>query len=81
MEKRRDEQNRRNYLLYLTPEGTEAAEQSLLRQGNYWEHLLQDFTEEEKSTLNYLLEKLERRAGQETISKSTREPTEIQPNK
>ena len=67
VEKRRDEQNRRNYLLYLTPEGTAAAEQSLLLQGSYWEHLLQDFTEEEKSTLNFLLEKVERRASQAAI--------------
>ena len=69
VEKRRDELNRRNYLLYLTPEGTAAAEQSLLLQGSYWEHLLQDFTEEEKSTLNFLLEKMEHRASQFAISK------------
>ena len=69
VEKRRDELNRRSYLLYLTPEGTAAAEQSLLLQGSYWEHLLQDFTEEEKSTLNFLLEKMEHRASQFAISK------------
>ena len=69
VEKHRDELNRRNYLLYLTPEGTAAAEQSLLLQGSYWEHLLQDFTEEEKSTLNFLLEKMEHRASQFAISK------------
>ena len=35
VEKRRDEENRRNYLLYLTPAGTAAAEQSLLLQKGY----------------------------------------------
>ena len=80
VEKRRDEQNRRNYLLYLTPEGTAAAEQSLLLQGSYWEHLLQDFTEEEKSTLNFLLEKMEHRASQFAISKSACECELSQPD-
>lgn len=59
VEKRRDEENRRNYLLYLTPKGTAVAEQSLQLQKNYWEHLLQELTEEEKVTLNVLLKKLE----------------------
>lgn len=64
VEKRRDEQNRRNYLLYLTPAGTAAAERSLLLQGGYWDHLLQALTPEEQASLNDLLEKLERRASQ-----------------
>lgn len=71
VEKRRDEQNRRNYLLYLTPAGTEAAEKSLLIQGSYWEYLLQDLTAEEKTILNSLLAKIERCAGQIAISKNT----------
>ena len=69
VEKRRDEENRRNYLLYLTPAGTAAAEQSLLLQKGYWENLLQDLTAEEKTTLNALLEKKERRAARVVVPK------------
>lgn len=73
VEKRRDEQNRRNYLLYLTPAGTEAAEKSLSIQGSYWEYLLQDLTAEEKTILNSLLVKMERCASQTATSKNTSE--------
>ena len=58
----RDEQNRRNYNLYLTPRGRELAEQSLLVQGRYWDTLLEEFTPEEADTLNHLLARMERRA-------------------
>lgn len=64
VEKRRDEQNRRNYMLYLTPAGEAVAEHSLRFQQAYWQHILQDLTFEETTQLNELLEKLELRAGQ-----------------
>ena len=49
--------------------GTAAAEQSLLLQKGYWENLLQDLTAEEKTTLNALLEKMERRAARVVVPK------------
>ena len=62
--KERDEQNRRNYNLYLTPAGRELAEQSLMVQEKYWNGLLTDFTQEEISVLNQLLARMERHASQ-----------------
>lgn len=56
--KERDEQNRRNYNLYLTPKGRELAEKSLMTQERYWNDLLSKFTPEEISTLNQLLAKM-----------------------
>ncbi|MGI5933941.1 MAG: MarR family winged helix-turn-helix transcriptional regulator [Lawsonibacter sp.] len=78
VEKRRDEENRRNYLLYLTPAGTEAAERSQMLQRVYWEDLLQDLTAEEKSTLNTLLEKMERRAAQAAVPKDVDDQGAVQ---
>lgn len=62
VEKRRDEQNRRNYNLYLTSQGVEITERSLSVQGEYWNLLLKDFSEEEVLVLNRLLERMERQA-------------------
>lgn len=56
--KERDEQNHRNYNLYLTPKGRELAEKSLMTQERYWNDLLSKFTPEEISTLNQLLAKM-----------------------
>jgi len=55
--------------IFTTPAGTAAAEQSLLLQKGYWENLLQDLTAEEKTTLNALLEKMERRAARVVVPK------------
>lgn len=60
--KERDEQNRRNYNLYLTPAGRDIAEQSMMIQKDYWEMLLDGFTPEEAATLNQLLARMEYRA-------------------
>lgn len=65
VEKKRDEENRRNYRLYLTPEGERTAEKSLSIQENYWNCLLEDLTPEETGMLNRLLGKMELRARQE----------------
>lgn len=62
IEKRRDEQNRRSYNLYLTPRGEEEAEKSLQIQGEYWNRLLQEFSGEEITVLNDLLRRMECRA-------------------
>ena len=64
IEKRRDERNRRNYMLYLTPAGEETAARSLQLQQGYWDYLLQDISTEETAALNRLLEKMELRAVQ-----------------
>lgn len=61
--KERDEQNRRNYNLHLTPVGRELAEQSLRIQQVYWEKLLEEFSPEEADTLNRLLARMETRAS------------------
>lgn len=64
--KQRDEQNRRNYNLYLTPTGEALAEKSLLIQHDYWNKLLECFTHEEVGILNTLLNKMTQHAN--TIS-------------
>lgn len=65
VEKKRDEENRRNYLLYLTPAGRITAEKSLSIQGDYWSGLLQDLSSQETDELNRMLEKMEIRARRE----------------
>lgn len=60
--KQRDEQNRRNYNLYLTPDGEALAEKSLTIQHDYWTKLLEDFTHEEIEILNTLLNKMTHQA-------------------
>lgn len=62
--KERDEQNRRNYNLYLTPAGRELAEKSLMMQEKYWNSLLAGFTPEEVAMLNQLLSRMEHRASE-----------------
>lgn len=61
--KQRDEQNRRNYNLYLTSAGEELAEKSLLIQHDYWNKLLECLTSEEVEILNNLLNKMVHHAG------------------
>lgn len=61
--KERDEQNRRNYNLYLTPAGEELAEKSLTIQHDYWTKLLEGFTHEEVEILNTLLNKMTHQAN------------------
>lgn len=63
VEKERDEANRRNYLLHLTPAGMELTETSLRIQGAYWDALLQGLSPEEIATLNALLQRVELRAS------------------
>ena len=62
VEKRRDEENRRNYMLYLTEEGERRTEGSLAIQGQYWNGLLQVLTPEEAGTLSWLLRKVKEKA-------------------
>lgn len=63
IEKERDENNRRNYLLHLTPAGLELTEKSLRIQGGYWDALLQDLPPEEIAIMNSLLQRMELRAS------------------
>ena len=63
--KKRDEENRRNYNLYLTPSGRDLTEKSLMIQEKYWSRLLKEFTPEEVDTLNQLLARMERQASQD----------------
>ena len=63
--KKRDEENRRNYNLYLTPSGRDLTEKSLMIQEKYWNRLLKEFTPEEVDTLNQLLARMERQASQD----------------
>lgn len=62
VKKVRNEENRRNYNLYLTPKGLEITEYSLTLQGKYWNRLLQGISPEEIIVLNTLLQKMERQA-------------------
>lgn len=57
--KRVDEKNRRNFLLYLTPDGVAKAEESLLAQGRYWDEVLQDIDEDQIQIMNRVLQKLQ----------------------
>lgn len=62
IEKERDETNRRNYLLHLTPSGLEMTEKSLKVQGEYWSGLIKVISPEETVTLNRLLRQIETKA-------------------
>lgn len=58
--KERDESNRRNYNLYLTPVGEELVKKSSEIQKAYWGSLLEDFSPQEIETLNHMLSKIEK---------------------
>ena len=60
--KERDETNRRNYLLHVTPKGRELAEADLQLQERYWHALLCDLTPQEIGILNSALIKMGRRS-------------------
>lgn len=62
IEKKRNEQNRRNYNIFLTDKGREMAECSLSMQLDYWTKLIQDFPPDEVAILNSLLEKMDARS-------------------
>jgi DNA-binding MarR family transcriptional regulator len=70
IEKRRDEDNRRNYLLYLTEQGSKAASESLNRQADYWMKIMRTFTPEEMQELNHLLERMEKNIDDEPAAES-----------
>lgn len=56
--KQRDEENRRNYNLYLTPQGKALAEKSREIQEEYWRQLSGGLSEEEVAALGKLLKKM-----------------------
>lgn len=56
--KERDEENRRNYNLYLTPEGKGMAEKSRYIQEKYWKWISGGLSEAEIRTLGSLLKKM-----------------------
>ena len=58
IERVRDEDNRRNFLLYLTPSGRSLAEKSLQLQSEYWERISEEFTPDQWESLARLLEHL-----------------------
>lgn len=57
--KERDEKNRRNYNLFLTDAGRQAALKSLAIQGDYWNRLLKSCSEGQISAMNETLKQLE----------------------
>ncbi|MBS6518335.1 MAG: MarR family transcriptional regulator [Clostridium sp.] len=56
--KERDEENRRNYNLHLTPQGKELTEKSREIQEKYWKRLSSGLSETEIRTLGSLLKKM-----------------------
>ena len=69
--KQRDEDNRRNYNLHLTPLGEKLAEKSLEIQRNYWNKLLECFSQEEIGILNALLRKMSQHASTISLEESS----------
>ncbi len=54
-----DEQNRRNFLIYLTEKGVTEAEESLELEKGFWDVFLSDFSIDEIIEMQKLLAKLE----------------------